>query len=58
MMRDAEKGKFQAVVAWKSNRIGRNMLQAMVNEAKLDDCGVRCFMPRRILTILPPGVSR
>ena len=37
MMRDAEKGKFQAVVAWKSNRIGRNMLQAMVNEAKLDD---------------------
>ena len=29
MMRDAEKGKFQAVVAWKSNRIGRNMLQAI-----------------------------
>lgn len=43
MMRDAEKGKFQAVVAWKSNRIGRNMLQAMVNEAKLDDCGVKVF---------------
>lgn len=34
MMRDAEKGKFQAVVAWKSNRIGRNMLQAMVNEGE------------------------
>ena len=43
MMRDAEKGKFQAVVAWKSNRIGRNMLQAMVNEAKLEDCGVKVF---------------
>ena len=43
MMRDAEKGKFQAVVAWKSNRIGRNMLQAMVNEAKLDDYGVKVF---------------
>ena len=43
MMRDAEKGKFQAVVSWKSNRIGRNMLQAMVNEAKLDDYGVKVF---------------
>ena len=43
MMRDAEKGRFQAVVAWKSNRIGRNMLQAMVNEAKLEDCGVKVF---------------
>lgn len=43
MMRDAEKGKFQAVVAWKSNRIGRNMLQAMVNEAKLDDYGIKVF---------------
>ena len=43
MMRDAEKGKFQAVVAWKSNRMGRNMLQAMVNEAKLEDHGVKVF---------------
>lgn len=41
MMKDAEAGKFQYVVAWKSNRIGRNMLQAMVNESKLDEMGVR-----------------
>lgn len=41
MMRDAEKGKFQFVVAWKSNRIGRNMLEAMMNEAKLQAWGVR-----------------
>ena len=26
MMKDAEKGKFQYVIAWKSNRMGRNML--------------------------------
>lgn len=43
MLRDAEKGKFSAVLAWKSNRMGRNMLQAMVNEAKLNECGVRCL---------------
>ena len=43
MMRDAGKGRFQYVVAWKSNRIGRNMMQAMVNEARLSDYGVRCL---------------
>ena len=41
MMRDAEKGRFQFVIAWKSNRIGRNMLQAMMNEAKFNELGIR-----------------
>ena len=41
MMKDAEKRKFQYVIAWKSNRMGRNMLQAMMNEARLNDLGVR-----------------
>ena len=41
MMKDAEKGKFNYVLSWKSNRIGRNMLQAMMNEAKLNDLGIR-----------------
>ena len=43
MMKDAEKGGFQFVIAWKSNRIGRNMLQAMVNEERLSEMGVRCL---------------
>lgn len=43
MMRDAGKGKFQCVVAWKSNRMGRNMLEAMLNDAKLMDHGIRCL---------------
>ena len=41
MMRDAHKGLFQYVIAWKSNRMGRNMLEAMMNEAKLNELGVR-----------------
>lgn len=41
MMRDAEKGEFQFVIAWKSNRMGRNMLEAMINEAKLNSLGIR-----------------
>ncbi len=41
MMRDAERGKFQVVVAYKSNRIARNMLNALQYEAKLDTYGIR-----------------
>ncbi len=41
MMRDAEKGRFQCVIAWKSNRMGRNMLLAMANEARLQELGIR-----------------
>lgn len=43
MMRDAAKGKFRYVIAWKSNRVGRNMLDAMMNDAKLRDMGIRCL---------------
>ena len=44
LMKDAEKGRFDVVLAWKSNRIGRNMMQALVNESRLQDCGVRvCY---------------
>lgn len=41
MMRDAEAGLFAYVIAWKSNRIGRNMMEAMVNEARLSELGVK-----------------
>lgn len=41
MMREAASGKFRYVIAWKSNRMGRNMLEALINEAKLQDMGVR-----------------
>lgn len=41
MMKDAEKGGFGYAVAWKSNRMGRNMLQAMLNEERLNEMGIR-----------------
>ena len=41
MMKDAEKGGFGYVVAWKSNRMGRNMLQAMINEQRLNEMRIR-----------------
>ena len=42
MMADATDGLFDYVLAWKSNRIGRNMRDAMNNDAILRDYGVRC----------------
>ena len=41
MLKDAAAGLFSYVVAWKSNRIGRNMLEAMLNEQRFRDLGVR-----------------
>lgn len=41
MLNDAEAGKFDYLLAWKSNRIGRNMMEAMMNEVRLSDCGIR-----------------
>lgn len=41
MMREVSKYGVKYVIAWKSNRIGRNMLEAMINETRLQDMGVR-----------------
>lgn len=41
MMRDAEKHYFQIVIAYKSNRIARNMLNALQYEARLDLFGIK-----------------
>lgn len=40
MLRDAKLGRFRALIAWKSSRLGRNMLQAMQNEQLLADYGI------------------
>lgn len=41
MMKDASLRQFDVVLAWKSNRMGRNMLQAMMNEEQLRSNGIR-----------------
>ena len=41
MMRDAERHEFSTVIAYKSNRMGRNMLQALSNEDKLAGYGIK-----------------
>lgn len=41
LMRDAEKRKFDVVIAYKSNRIARNMLNALQYESRLDAFGIK-----------------
>lgn len=43
MMADSKKHRFQYVIAWKSNRMGRNMLEAMINNAALLQEDVHCL---------------
>ena len=43
MMADAEAGAFDYVIAWKSNRMGRNMMEAMQNIFRLNQLGVVCY---------------
>lgn len=41
MMRHAEKKQFQVIISYKSNRIARNMLHALMYEDKLSKFGIR-----------------
>lgn len=41
MMRHAEKKQFQVIISYKSNRMARNMLQALAYEDKLAKYGIR-----------------
>ena len=41
MLRDAEKRKFDVVIAYKSNRIARNMLNALLYESRLAEYGIK-----------------
>lgn len=46
MIRAAEAHSFDVVIAYKSNRIARNMLHALQYEARFDKCGVRVVYVR------------
>lgn len=41
MLRAAERGEFEVLLAYKSNRIARNMQSALTYEKRLNDAGVR-----------------
>lgn len=48
MIHDSELGQFGVIIAYKSNRIGRNMLQAMQYNELLRDRGIRIVYAREV----------
>lgn len=55
MMKDAEKKKFDCVIAYKTNRIARNMLNALQYEEKLSKLGIETFYAREEYGNTPAG---
>jgi site-specific DNA recombinase len=55
MIRDAERHKFGVIIAYKSNRIGRNMLNALQFEERMDRHGVRILYVREEFGNTPAG---
>ena len=55
MLRDAEKHKFDVVIAYKSNRIARNMLHALQYEDKLSQLGIETYYAKEEYGNTPSG---
>lgn len=55
MMRDAAKNQFDVVIAYKSNRISRNMLHALQYEDRLDKLGISTLYAREEFGNTPSG---
>lgn len=56
MIRDAEKGKFTAVIVYKLDRFARNRYDSATYKAKLKKCGVRVVSAMEHLTNTPEGI--
>ena len=53
MIRHAERGQFQVLISYKSNRIARNMLQALAYEDKLSKWGIRVIYVKEEFSTMP-----
>ena len=55
MIKDAEKKKFEVIIAYKSSRIARNMLNALLYEEKLSKLGIETFYAKEEYGNTPSG---
>lgn len=56
MMRDAEKGIFNALICWKIDRFARNRYDSAMNKARLKKNGVRLFYAKESIPEGPEGI--
>ena len=56
MMRDSEKGIFDAVICWKIDRFARNRYDSAMNKYKLKRNGIRLFYAKESIPEGPEGI--
>lgn len=56
MLRDAERGVFQAVICWKIDRFARNRYDSAMHKFKLKKNGVRIFYAKESIPDGPEGI--
>ena len=56
MMKDSEKGIFNAVICWKIDRFARNRYDSAMNKARLKKNGVRLFYAKESIPEGPEGI--
>lgn len=56
MLRDSDRGLFQAVICWKMDRFARNRYDSAINKYKLKKNGVRVFYAKELIPEGPEGI--
>ncbi len=56
MLRDSEKGVFQAVICWKMDRFARNRYDSAIHKYKLKKNGIRVFYAKEVIPEGPEGL--
>ena len=56
MLRDSEKGVFQAVICWKMDRFARNRYDSAIHKYKLKKNGIRVFYAKEVIPEGPEGI--
>lgn len=56
MIKDSERGAFQAVICWKLDRFARNRYDSAIYKAKLKKNGVRVFYAKEAIPDGPEGI--
>lgn len=56
MLRDSERGRFQAVILWKMDRFARNRYDSAIYKYKLKKNGVRIFYAKETIPDGPEGI--
>ncbi|MCI8307664.1 MAG: recombinase family protein [Lachnospiraceae bacterium] len=56
MLRDCERGVFQAVICWKMDRFARNWYDSAMYKYKLKRNGIRIFYAKELIPEGPEGI--